>query len=140
MSRMLRHGFGALRGFLVLGLLAVLAGASVAAPRRAELAAIPAPQSSGSHSVVLTWTPSSDGGAYSIYRTATSGSYGAALMTGVAANCAGPACTYTDTAVTPGTYYYTVTTVVGGAESIRSNEATARILPSPPSGLTAAGQ
>jgi hypothetical protein len=144
MSRLLRHGSGALRGLFVLSLFSLLAGRGYAAPRPAAtsavLAARPEPAPIGGHSVVLTWTPSPDGGAYSIYRTTTSGTYGSPLATSVATNCSGTACTYTDTSVSVGTYYYTATTVVNGAESVKSNEATARILPSPPSGLAAAGQ
>ena len=142
MSKLLRYSGRALGGLIVFLAFALVAfGAPKSAAARPLVAAAdPAPAQQGNHSVVLTWTASPDGGAYSVYRTATSGSYGAPLATGVATDCTGAACTYTDTTVTPGTYYYTVTTVVNGAESEKSNEATARILPSPPSGLAAAGQ
>lgn len=94
-----------------------------------------------SHSVTLTWTPSTDmespintGDGYNVYRGTTSGKEQTTPINGttpIAAN------TYVDTNVQDGKYDYYVTAVVGGAESIPSNEVQAVILPAPPTNLAA---
>jgi fibronectin type 3 domain-containing protein len=77
----------------------------------------------GSGSVSLDWADNTepDLASYKVYRSTTSGSYGAALATGIAASA------YTDnTAVNGTTYYYVVTAVdVSSNESGYSNEASA---------------
>lgn len=83
----------------------------------------------GTHTVTLTWAASTDGGLYSIYRAA--GNCGAAAafnfsVTGISA------LTYQDLNMGPGAYCYQVTTVVNGAESVPSNQASAVILPASP--------
>ena len=77
------------------------------------------------HSSTLSWTAStSTVVGYNVYRSTTSGSYGAplngSLVTGL---------TYTDTTVANGTTYYYVTTAVdgNGNESVVSNEVQAVI-------------
>jgi hypothetical protein len=88
------------------------------------------------HNAVLTWTASTDGGAVTVYRApgaCSSSSVFVSITTGVAAN------TFTDSTVTVGSFCYQVTTVVNGNESKPSNQVTAVILPSPPSGLTEIG-
>ena len=97
------------------------------------LIALPA-SAQGTHSVVLTWTASVDGGAVTVYRApgaCSASSVFASVTTGVTAN------TYTDSAISVGTYCYQITTVVNGTESLPSNQATARILPSAPTALVA---
>lgn len=86
------------------------------------------------HSVVLTWTPSVDGGAVTVYRATGACSVSsvfASITTGIAAN------TYTDGTVGIGAFCYQVTTIVNGRESAPSNQITAVVLPSPPTSLTA---
>lgn len=89
------------------------------------------------HQVILNWVASTDAVAgYNVYRgTNPPGNEGAtpinsALITGV---------TYTDTAVTAGEKVdYVVTAVsASGVESVHSNEVSATVPLSPPSGLTA---
>jgi hypothetical protein len=100
------------------------------------------------HSVVLTWTASSDGAAnptlaYNIYRgTAAGGESSTALNSSpVAAACSSTStCTFTDTGVTVGsTYFYTVKATLNGALSAASNEASATVPIAAPTGLTATG-
>jgi hypothetical protein len=85
------------------------------------------------HQVNLAWTPSPDGGTVNVYRylgSCTSGTW-QLIKSGVPA--AGP---YVDT-VAVGQFCYEVTAVVGGAESLGSNNVTASVLPQAPSALTA---
>lgn len=84
-----------------------------------------------SHSVQLSWTPSTDtGGTVNIYRAAGScNATFAKIKAGVAA--AGP---YTDT-VSVGAYCYYVTAVVSGAESSPSNQVTSSATPASPTVL-----
>ena len=105
------------------------------------------------HSVVLTWSASTDpGAAYNVYRAAGTigggnsvtcpaapviplpvGSAWTQITTGVTAT------TYTDTAVSAGSAYcYAATSTLSGLESGPSNVASALVFPAPPSGLTAA--
>ncbi len=66
----------------------------------------------------LDWTAGQNATSYNIYRTTNSGSYGAALQTGLAG------LTYTDTTVDNyTTYYYRITSVSNSVESIPSVEA-----------------
>jgi hypothetical protein len=86
-----------------------------------------------SHSVTLTWTASPDGGTVNVYRAPGACSTSAAftkITTGVVA--AGP---YVDNGIAVGNYCYQVTAVVGGAESVPSNQAPASVLPSAPTVL-----
>ena len=84
-----------------------------------------------SHSVTLNWTASTDtGGTVNVYRTAGACSTSATftkIATGVVA--AGP---YVDSGIAVGNYCYQVTAVVGGAESVPSNQAPASVLPNAP--------
>jgi hypothetical protein len=93
-----------------------------------------------SHSVVLTWTASVDmpnpipaGDGYNVYKGTSPGAEGATPINAapIAAN------TYTDNAVTVGTYDYYVTAVVNGAQSADSIQVSAVILPAAPTGLSA---
>ena len=87
---------------------------------------------SAAHNVVLTWTASPDGGVVTVYRApgaCSTSSVFASIASGVAVN------TYTDSTVTVGSFCYQVTTVVTGVESKPSNQVTAVILPSSPTGL-----
>ena len=89
------------------------------------------------HQVMLSWTASTDGGVVTVYRApgaCSTTSVFTAVTTGVALN------TYTDTTVTVGTFCYQVTTVVNGAESLPSNQVTARVLPLAPTTLVAVPQ
>jgi hypothetical protein len=95
------------------------------------------PQSS--HSVALAWTAPTTGGAvtgYNAYRGTTKGGPYTLQNT-----LAIPSLTYVDTLnlLEGTTYFYVVTAVGPGGESVNSNEATALIpvsKPSPPSNLT----
>jgi hypothetical protein len=76
------------------------------------------------HYVSLSWTASTTPNVtYNVYRTTTSGVYGAPLAS------AGAATTYTDSAVAAGqTYYYVVTAVSStGGESVQSGPAQATV-------------
>jgi fibronectin type 3 domain-containing protein len=92
-----------------------------------------------SHSVTLTWTAPGAGGAvtgYNAYRGTTKGGPYTVLNTSAI-----PLTGYTDTVglIEGTTYYYVVTAVGPGGESVASNEAPAPIpvsKPSPPSNLT----
>lgn len=87
-----------------------------------------------SHTVVLTWTASPDAGvAYTIYRASSAC---ASSPTFVKLASGITALTYTDTAVSPGTYCYQATATLNGAESVPSNQASAVVLPAPPAALT----
>lgn len=85
-----------------------------------------------SHSVSLSWVASTDQvSGYNVYRSASAGAKqsllnGTTLVTGTA---------YTDSTVTPGSWFYDVTTVENGAESTVSNSVNAVVLPAPPTSL-----
>ncbi len=86
------------------------------------------------HNVTLAWTASTDAGAsYNVYRAAaTGGPYTKINSLPVSGT------TYVDTTVAVGTaYYYVARSVLNGVESINSNEASATVLPAPPTGCTA---
>lgn len=86
------------------------------------------------HSVTLSWTPSSDGGTVNVYRApaacSTNPNNFAVIKSGVAA--AGP---YQDAEIAVGNYCYRLTAVVGGAESVPSNSVTAAVLPQSPTNV-----
>jgi cellulose 1,4-beta-cellobiosidase len=75
----------------------------------------------GNAQVVLSWTASSGGTSYNVYRATTSRGEGTtALVTGITAT------TYTNTGLTNGTkYYYTVAAVNAGGTSAQSSEVSA---------------
>jgi hypothetical protein len=96
------------------------------------------------HSVVLTWTPSPDGSAnptlaYNIFRGTAAGAEGSTPINAapVAVGCSGAACTYTDTNVSVGqAYFYTVTAILNGVQSVPSNECNTTIPLGAPSGVS----
>jgi fibronectin type 3 domain-containing protein len=87
----------------------------------------------GTHTVALNWTASTSTGVtdYNVYRATTSGGEGATpYATGITGT------TFTDPTVTNGvTYYYTVTAVSPGGESVPSAEASV-LIPMPPNAPT----
>jgi hypothetical protein len=79
-----------------------------------------------SHSVALSWTPSTTTGVsgYNIYRATTSGGYGTTPVNSSPVTGAN----YTDTTVVSGqTYFYVATAVDSGEQSVDSNEVQAMI-------------
>ncbi len=84
--------------------------------------------------VTLNWTPSVTAGAVEqrVYRSTTSGSYGAALAT-IPNNTT---TTYTDTTVVIGNTYFYVVRAFNGVESANSNEVSAAISTAPVTPLT----
>jgi hypothetical protein len=79
-----------------------------------------------SHSVALSWTPSTTAGVsgYNVYRATTSGGYGTTPVNPSPVTGA----TYTDTTVVSGqTYFYVATAVDSGEQSVDSNEVQAVI-------------
>ena len=89
------------------------------------------------HSVSLSWTASTDPGVnYNVYRL--SGACPATGTAGFSRITPAPiaATTFTDSAMSPGTYCYYATSVLNGAESVPSNLAPAVILPGAPAALT----
>lgn len=96
------------------------------------------------HSATLTWVASTDAGeagfqGYNVYRSEVGGT-----ETTPALNGATPlnALTFTDTTVVAGkTYFYVVTAVANGLESVHSMEVSGTIpfsIPAPPTNLTIA--
>jgi hypothetical protein len=86
------------------------------------------------HSVTLTWTASLDTvQGYNVYEAVNApGTEKAPALNG-STLVAGTS--YVATVPGPGIYEFVVTSVANGAESIHSNEASATVLPFPPSGL-----
>jgi hypothetical protein len=83
------------------------------------------------HSVSLSWTASVDAvSGYNVYRSAAAG-----LKTTLLTTSPITGVTYTDSTVLPGNWYYDVTSVENGAESVVSNSVNAVILPAPPTNL-----
>lgn len=82
------------------------------------------------HSVVATWTASSDAGsAYNIYRASGAcPASGTAGFSKVGSTAVG-VLTFNDTTVTAGSFCYYVTATLAGAESKPSNLAPASVLP-----------
>ncbi|HXH32206.1 MAG TPA: fibronectin type III domain-containing protein, partial [Bacteriovoracaceae bacterium] len=74
----------------------------------------------GTGQVVLTWTAATGAASYKIYRSTTTGVYGAAVATGVTG------LTYTDTGLVNGTPYFYVIQSFNGADSANSNEVTSQ--------------
>lgn len=89
------------------------------------------------HSTTLTWSEAGTAADFYVYRSGTSGSYGASAYMGHTGS--GTVMTFVDTNVSAGnTYYYVVTAVSTlGDESGYSNEVKAVFAPapSPPTGL-----
>lgn len=85
------------------------------------------------HQVSLQWVASTDSvSGYNVYRSTSAGAKqnllnGTTLISGT---------TYTDSTVTPGSWFYDVTAVENGAESAVSNSVNAVVLPAPPTNLT----
>jgi fibronectin type 3 domain-containing protein len=100
--------------------------ASNAANSPAIVSLTGAGQAPNSHTVALSWNPSSSNGVtgYNVFRAGTSGGYGANPLN--PAPVSGTA--YEDASVTGGqTYFYIVTTVGSGVSSAASNEVAASI-------------
>jgi fibronectin type 3 domain-containing protein len=101
------------------------AGSSAYADVSATTLAVPAPTglqaTAGNATVALNWTAVAGATSYNVYRATTSGGEGStALATGLTS------ASYTDNAVTNGTtYYYEVTAVESGTESLKSSEVSA---------------
>ena len=84
------------------------------------------------HTVVLSWTASTDGiEGYNIYRGTSPSAENTLLNLSPIIGT-----TFTDTTPTDGEFFYVVRSVKGGIESVNSNESIARILPAPPTALT----
>jgi hypothetical protein len=81
----------------------------------------------GIHWVTLSWTASTTPGVtYNVYKATVSGSYGAAIATGIA----GTSYNDTSTSVSGATYYYVVKAFDGTNESVSTNEVVA-VIPTP---------
>lgn len=84
------------------------------------------------HQVAMSWTASTDAvDGYNVYRGTAAGAesstpLNAALVSGTS---------YTDSSVTPGTWFYVVKASKGGALSVVSDEISAVILPAPATNL-----
>jgi hypothetical protein len=76
------------------------------------------------HSVTLQWSTGVNLSAtFNVYRSPISGNYNSPPLNAQPISAPQAALTtFIDTTVTPGTWFYTVTTVVGGVESLLSNE------------------
>jgi len=131
------------RLILVIAILLCISSLSWAAPRgtlEAHAVAAPEPAAQNStpaHSVALTWTASTDSttaapGSYTVYRFAGACSATASFTALVSTSTTA----YTDSSVTPGTWCYQVTFTLNGASSVPSNQASAVILPAPPTALS----
>ena len=91
---------------------------SAAAQTIFDLSARPKP-----NEVFLTWAPVAGADSYNVYRSTTQGG----PYSLIAANHVCDYCAYYDNGLTNDvTYYYVVTSVTGGAESLHSNEASAK--------------
>lgn len=87
---------------------------------------------SGANQVALTWNAVQGATSYNVKRSTTSGGPYTTIATNVTTN------SYTDTNVANNTtYYYVVSSIVSGAESINSFEASVVLPPSAPANLTA---
>ena len=91
------------------------------------------------HSVVITWTASTDAVAnptliYNVYRAPVSCSNPTPQFVKVG-SASSSITTFTDNAVPLGNFCYAVTSLVNGVESVNSNTAVAVVLPAPPTGL-----
>jgi hypothetical protein len=129
-------------------LVVMLMAMSAFAPQKSQVK-VKVSATAGGHQAVLTWSPSSDGAAnptlgYNVYRGTTPGGESGTALNGttpVAVNCTSTTtCTYTDTTITPGTWYWTVKATLNGTLSAASNEVSGTAAIAPPSGLTATAQ
>lgn len=83
------------------------------------------------HSVQLSWTASTDTvDGYNLYRGTVSGGETTKVNTAIIT-----ATTFTDSSPVLGENFYVARSMKGGVESVNSNEATAVILPAPPTAL-----
>src|SRR5262249_60468294 len=87
----------------------------------------------GNAQVALTWTAASGATSYNIYRSTSSGGQGnTPVKTGVTGT------SFSDTSLANGTtYYYQVSAVDSGSESVKSSEVFATPRVAAPTGLTA---
>ena len=102
----------------------------------------------GSHSSVLTWPLSPDDTtanctapatcSQNIYRANTGCAVANPPLT-LLTSVASTATTYTDSTITPGTWCYSVTFVLSGAESVKNTTQTV-VLPAPPGTVTIVSQ
>lgn len=83
------------------------------------------------HNVNLQWAASADAvTGYNVYRGSVAGQDTTLLTpTPIAAT------TFDDTTATPGKWFYTVTSVLNGVESVVSNEVSVSLRPAPPTNL-----
>ena len=72
-----------------------------------------------SSKISLTWTPVDCATGYNVYRSSDPGG----PYTLIAGNHQSSYATYSDSGLATGTYYYVVTSILGGVESAISNEA-----------------
>ena len=85
-----------------------------------------------SHTVTINWTASVDAvQSYNVYRSTVSGAEIPPFINSAPIT----ADTYTDIVPSPGIYYYVVTSVENGAESVHSAEISAAVLPFPPTNV-----
>jgi hypothetical protein len=96
-------------------------------------------QTSGGHTVTLSWTASTDAAAnpsltYNVYR-ATGDCSSTSLTFGKLNSAPISGVTFANPGVQPGVYCYYVTAFLNGAESVPSTKAPAVILPSPPTAV-----
>jgi hypothetical protein len=120
-------------------MMVMLAVVGAQANKRQQMSA-----TASNHSVVLTWTASTDGAAnptlgYNVYRSSSTGTEdGTTAINGT--TLVGVGCS-TDSNVSVGqTYFYVLRSSLGGVESVDSNEASAKMVPAAPSGLAAKAQ
>lgn len=85
------------------------------------------------HSVTLTWTPSVDAvQSYNVYRGVAAGAEAPQAINAAPIT----ADTFVDETIpSPGIYFYNVTSVENGAESLHSAEISAVVLPLPPTNI-----
>jgi hypothetical protein len=83
------------------------------------------------HSVSLSWTASTDPvNGYNVYRSVKSGGKDTLVNTATITGT-----TFTDTSALAGTWFYDVTSIENGVESVVSNSVQAVLLPAPPTNL-----
>jgi hypothetical protein len=128
------HTLAALRAFILVACLAILAGCNVPTPP--ALSSVAAPTNvaaiAGDATVILTWTGSNGATSYNVKRAVING--GAYTQVAFSTST-----TYTDTSVTNGTtYYYVVSAVDGEGEGANSVQvsATPQAATAPPAAPT----
>lgn len=108
---------------------AIGGGATAQTPQVGQVTALGAPSglaaTGGTSQVVLNWSAVSGATSYKVYRSTTSGSYGATLATGITG------LNYTDATAVNGTTYFYVITAFNGADSAYSNEVSSRPIATP---------